>query len=128
MSLEPIKFAEQHVDPILHGEKYVTVRLAGEIDAADRPGQIVELVNAKTGQPFAIAEVDIVVDCDAEWFAGAGIKGHRQYADVDEFLDELADYYPDAELSPETRLQTLHFTNVRDVNAVRADGGATDAR
>lgn len=110
-----LKFAEEHVEPILEGEKYQTLRydVDEEINAGDR----LELLEAESGEPFARTTVDVTGTVSARWFVeGPNWDGHRSYDTVGELLDELRRYYPDADLGPRAELVLVEWNGITPVD------------
>lgn len=103
----PLKFDDRHVEPILDGEKWITIRHDLDHDLA--PGDRLQLVDAETGEPFADATVSTIGELPAREVVAIDFDGHRSYRDVGALLDELRRYYPDAALTPETTLSLVDF-------------------
>lgn len=101
-----IAFDDDHVEPILAGEKTVTIRYEFEHDLT--PMERVRLVTTD-GEAFATARVTTQCELRADWVASGVFSGHRTYTTTQDLLDELADYYPDAEFRPGTVLNVLAF-------------------
>lgn len=102
-----LKFDNKYVQPILKGEKTITLRVG--IDSNDFP----------EGAPI------LLCDEDGDWFAEAGVvnrdhttvrkaaemefDGHQNYSDVDELLKTLRGYYPDRDIRADTRLEIIEW-------------------
>lgn len=103
-----LKFAEDHIEPILKGQKTVTFRL--DIDYEDfLIGRRFHLVN-EGGERFASA---IVKDRGYERIEriakNRDIEGHRSYSSVDELMEEMRGYYPEEDIGPETLLEIIYW-------------------
>ena len=101
-----LKFADQHVDPILKGNKTATIRVGLRRDI--NIGSRVQFCRPD-GSRFASA---IVYDLGRSIVADAArfdIDGHRSYRDVDALVAELRDYYPDVAVSPETDVTIVYW-------------------
>lgn len=107
-----LKFAIHHINAIRNGKKYVTARYGLEHDL--RPGDRIDLLD-DDGARFANARVCWVGEMTAAQFVRADLDGHRSYASVAAFLDEIRSYYPDAEIGPDTPLTVLvwSFSDLR---------------
>lgn len=103
-----LKFASEHIGPILAGRKTATIRY--EIDSHDalRVGRRFELVD-DSGERFASAIVDDRGVVSAETIVEKGIDGHGSYQDLSEFYDQMREYYPRAELGPTTCFEIIHW-------------------
>lgn len=106
-----ITFDERHVEAIQHGIKRVTFRY--DFDEAVEPGDTVELVTPD-GTFIDRATIVETFTLEARAAARAGFSGHRRYATCADLLDELAEYYPGAEIGPVTELTVLVFTTGGD--------------
>lgn len=107
-TIAQLKFADEHVETILAGRKTATIRY--EIDSHDalRVGRRFRLVD-QDGERFASA---IVIDrgvTTAEWIVENGVEGHEPYCDLNEFYDQMREYYPRAELGPETCFEIIYW-------------------
>lgn len=111
MTSKRLKFASEHVDPMLAGRKWATIRHDLDIDLS--PGDRVALVDAGREEVFARATVGDIYHVDAEFIVDADFEGHRSYRSTAELLSELRRYYPDAELTPSTRLSFIQFQRVQ---------------
>lgn len=113
-----IRFDDRHVDPIMDGEKCVTIRYEFEHDL-DR-GDIVDLVN-QNGHKLTAAKIVTQCELRADWIPFADFEGHRRYTTTGELLDELSEYYPDAPLHPKVVLDVIVF----ETDLIITDGGQT---
>lgn len=101
-----LAFADAYVEPILEGEKTVTVRYQFEHDL--KPGQLVALVD-ESDTLFASARIVTQCELRADWISYADFAGHRRYTTTGELLDDLARHYPDAEIHWKTPLDVIAF-------------------
>lgn len=100
-----LKFSEEHIEPILAGRKTSTIRLDGPDISIGERFQLLD----EDGERFASAPL-----CDAgwesiEWIVKLGIEGHRNYRSVEHCINEMSEYYPDADLGPETCLDIYYW-------------------
>lgn len=105
--------AGKFTDPLLEGEKTLTARYAFEREYD--PGDRVALTTPG-GHVFAVAVIERMREMTVREFVEADYDGHRQYADVDECLEALEMYYPEASLSATTPLSVIFFADVVDAN------------
>lgn len=92
ITVKRLGFRADHVDPILNGEKTLTVRY--DFERAVDEGDLIDL-RTTSGDVFARARVVLskrMLARDFVRFVDV-FGGHKSYADVDEFADALADYY-----------------------------------
>lgn len=101
-----LTFHQNFVEPILAGEKTRTVRYGFERYIAR--GETIRLQD-DTGEQFAVATVTDVTRMSIDEFVEADPDGHASYASVDECVEELAEYYPEAELTPQSNLTVIGF-------------------
>lgn len=111
-----LAFDEDHVKPILRGDKWLSLRYGLELGI--EPGDRLEMVESDSREAFARATVDLVSTTTPERFVASRAEGHRTYASVHELLDELRGYYPDDTIHPKTDLTLLGWPpNVRPSRA-----------
>lgn len=92
VTVKRLGFRADHVDPIVDGEKTLTVRY--DFERAIDEGEVVDL-RTTAGEVFARAKVVLskrMLARDVVRFIDV-FGGHEPYADVDEFAETLADYY-----------------------------------
>ena len=104
-----MKFAEEYVDPILNGEKTLTIRLQSEWASATDLDSLKFLT--PDGEVFAEGFVHRARKRTASDAFGLTRvhSGHRSYDSREEFYELLESYYPDAEIGPETEVRTILF-------------------
>lgn len=105
--LPELKFASEHIDPILAGRKTVTIRLA---DPNDLPaiGDRVRFCD-QSGERFATAIVDDRGYTTVEMAARMELEGHRSYDETDALLEQLREYYPDEQIDANTRVELVYW-------------------
>jgi hypothetical protein len=91
--MKQLKFEAKLVPLILSGEKNVTWRLLDDKDLS--VGDELELINSKTGEPFATAKIievkeKILGDIDAD-----GFDGHEKFSSKPEMIETYRGYYGD---------------------------------
>lgn len=103
-----LRFADEHVDAILEGEKWITARW--DVDRDIHPGDVVSAFD-EADRLFAELETVHVTPMPAERFVHLIdlVGGHRHYEDVDELLDELESYYAPNRFSANTTLHVIFF-------------------
>lgn len=101
-----IAFDNEHVEPILDGEKTVTIRhdFEGDFDPLDG----VDLLD-RQGIPFATARVTTQFELRADWVSYADFTGHQRYDTTAELLEDLREYYPGVNLESEDVLDVIAF-------------------
>ncbi|MFC7216497.1 ASCH domain-containing protein [Saliphagus sp. GCM10025334] len=106
--LAELKFAEEHIEPILAGRKTATIRY--EIDSHDalRIGRTFHLLD-EDGERFASAIVHDRGYTTAEWIVENGVEGHEPYHDLESFYKQMREYYPRAELGPKTCFEIIYW-------------------
>lgn len=99
-----LHFDEKHVEPIVAGEKWSTIRL----DDADPlvEGEEIRL-RVDDGAVFATATVDRLETTTPADVVEQAPEGHASYASVDEFLVEFEQYYPFHALDETTEITTV---------------------
>lgn len=103
-----LKFDEEFIEPILAGRKTATIRYEIESHDALRIGRKFQLVD-EDGERFASAIVDDRGYQTAQWIVENGIKGHNDYCDLKEFYAQMREYYPQAELGPQTCFEIIYW-------------------
>lgn len=103
-----LKFASEHIGPILKGRKTSTIRYEINSHAALRIGRQFELVD-ETGDRFASATVHDRGYLPAESIVEKGIDGHDSYRDLSAFYEQMREYYPNAELGPRTCFEIIYW-------------------
>lgn len=103
-----LKFANEHIDAILAGRKTATIRYDLDLQGRLEIGRRFRLLD-EDGQRFASAIVDDRGYMAAERIVEAGVEGHESYASMDEFLEEMREYYPRAELGPDTCFDIIRW-------------------
>lgn len=105
-AIPTVRFADDHVEQILAGEKTVTVRFGFEYDLD--PGMRIRLVD-ECGEEFATATVATQCELRADWISYADFSGHRRYKTTGELVEQLGEYYEPDLIGPETTLDVLVF-------------------
>lgn len=105
IEIPTLKFAEEHIQPILRGQKTATLRLDMDLIQI---GQRVHLVD-EDGVRFATVVVSDRGYESIEWLQRAGVDGHRDYDSVEEMIEAMQRYYPDADIGPQTCLDVVYW-------------------
>ena len=105
MTRNYIKFDNDHVEEILEGDKYQTVRYGWD----DWPtvGNLVDLRDGD-GDVFAEAEIEDVHRETIHHFCQYDHHGHRNYDDPEEMVEHLDEYYSD-DMDRSTIITTITF-------------------
>lgn len=126
VTVKRLGFRADHVDPILDGEKTLTVRY--DFERAIDEGEVIDL-RTTAGEVFARAKVVLskrMLARDVVRFIDV-FGGHEPYAGVDDFAETLADYYdPPREGFGEYTTVTAIGFDVLDVDDEFADGEGRD--
>lgn len=109
-----LKFAPEHIDPMLDGRKWATIRHG--LDLEVHPGDRLALVDADSGEVFARATAGAVHRADATWLVRYDHEGHRSYRTPADLLEDLRRYYPEADLGPATQLTMIEFERVQQTD------------
>ena len=100
----PIKFDGRYVTPILERDKTATIRFGWDTSLRERDTLVMQTPDDDV---FAKAEVVSVIDMTITDAAAADIPGHESYSSVDECLDKLSYFYPDADLTPNSTVTVI---------------------
>lgn len=114
MSEPTLKFANEFVEPILAGEKTATIRYGTSAEGLSA-GNILELLD-EDGSPIGRARVTTVAHLPAHGareYVESERVGHRTYETVDEFLEQLSAFYPDASLEPGTEVTLVEWNRFK---------------
>lgn len=103
-----LKFAEEHIGPILRRQKTATIRHFPDGPSEFNIGTRFHLADEE-GDRFASAIVSDRGYNDAEWIVKAGVEGHRDYRAVEELLEQMRRYYPDAVLGPDSCFEIIYW-------------------
>lgn len=104
-----MKFADEHLDAVLSGEKTLTARLDEEWrHVFDADGLRIQ---NEDGEHMADAVVKRARTLDASdaFHVVESHSGHRSYGSLDLFREALADYYPDTPILTDTEVRIVHF-------------------
>lgn len=102
-----LKFDNKHIPQILSGEKTVTLRVGMGSDEF-REGDPIMFCDEE-GDFFAEAEVKDRSYTTVAMAARMDWDGHTDYDSADQLLDQLQGYYPDEDISPDTRLEIIEW-------------------
>lgn len=94
-----------HIDPILDGDKTLTIRWDFHKDISE--GDSVRFVTPR-GYIFATAEITGKKLISAQEFVEQNYDGHKEYDSVDQLLSEMEGYYHE-EFRPQTKFDLLQF-------------------
>lgn len=102
--MEEVKFDPKFTELIRDGKKTSTIRywnnlrlLPGEPFVAKEDTEEEEIIENLT--------VEDVEQRPAWHIVEHGVEGHRDYDSVEELIEELEDYYPEADITEDTILQ-----------------------
>lgn len=102
-----LKFADKHIEPILKGQKTLTIRRdiePGEFDIGHR----IHLCDSE-GERFASAIIDDRGYTSINMAAKMVFDGHRSYRDGEELLAELESYYPEQDLDLNSHVELIYW-------------------
>lgn len=111
MSIDTLKYASDHVPDLLGRNKYMTFRYDADWDLSGEGDPGLVLLTPEN-EYIGFVKVLWSETHTARSLAGQSWAGHSNYADVDELLGEMAEYYPEADLGPSTELETVRHTPV----------------
>ena len=99
-----IPFHPRFTEAIEEGQKRFTLRLDPGYDP--HPGQRLSLVD-ENRDIISRATCTLNAQVPAGWIPHWRFQGHREYDSLDELAEELAEYYPDAELDGDTPITVI---------------------
>ena len=102
-----LRFADQHVEPIQAGEKYVTARY--DFSRPIKPGDTIECRDP-AGDVFATVTVDSITKTTVARFAQSEYDGHEGYETVMECAQDLESYYAGECFRPNTKLTVIAWS------------------
>ncbi len=106
--MKTIKFRPELAQLILDGTKTTTWRLFDDKDL--QAGDVVELMNKATLQPFGRATITEVVLKPIKALDDADWEGHERFPNEEAMYTAYRGYYPGHEVGPETMVKILPFT------------------
>jgi hypothetical protein len=104
--MKKLKFEEKLVPLVLSGEKNVTWRLFDEKNLS--VGDDLEMVNSKTGEVFAKAQIIGVKEISLGDMDADGFDGHEKFASKEEMIDTYRGYYGD-QVNEESKVKIVKF-------------------
>jgi len=124
-----MRFAYEHVEALLDGEKTTTVRLGDEWAALDT-GESLDLLD-EDGEHIGTATVGGIGDMTlaASFDYVQSDDGHRSYRTRGQYFDRMARYYRDLDLRPDMTAYVVILRDVTDERPhprARSDGGVPD--
>lgn len=111
MTSKRLKFAPEHVDAILDGRKWVTIRV--DFDLEVNNGDRLALVDAERDEVFAHGTISMIGTVTPSWIVDADFEGHRSYETVGELIHHLRRYYPDERITPGRKVKIIEFENIQ---------------
>lgn len=105
--MKTIKFRPALAELIQKGEKTTTWRLFDDKDL--QLGDVVELMNWETKEPFGHAVITEVVEKPIKNLDDADWEGHERFPSEEAMYAAYRIYYPGKEVGPETMVKILHF-------------------
>ncbi len=106
--MKTLKFRPELAQLILDDKKTTTWRLFDDKDL--QTGDVVELVNKATLQPFGRATITEVVLKPIKDLDDADWEGHERFANEEAMYAAYREYYPGHEVGPDTPVKILHMT------------------
>lgn len=114
MSVHKMKFAWEHIRPILLGDKWRTIRLAEEWH--DVKPQDVLLLADPDDSIFARATVENIGEMTVFDAASLNLDGHRTYPNAGVLCEEMRGYYPDKNIGPNTPVRVIAYGDLDPVD------------
>jgi|GEM_PF-2201911 hypothetical protein len=105
-----LAFDPQFCEALLEGDKTSTIRYG--LWGPPGVGNRLRLLNADSREEIGTSTVEQVRRRQAYDLARNGMAGHYEYDDVEALLSAMQQYYPDANLTPETWFTVVHWGNV----------------
>ena len=106
-----LTFVDKHHARIRSGDKTATIR----VDPSHPYNEDDRITLTGTDdEPIAEAVVTDRWWTTARMAAGMGVAGHRDYEGVEDLLEELREYYPDAEIDATTQVDVIQWELVED--------------
>lgn len=99
-----IPFHPRFSEAVAEGSKRFTIRL--DPGYHPEPGDAMELVDGDR-ETLAVVHCRLNATVPAGFIPSWQFDGHREYATFDELASELAEYYPDADLTPNTPITVI---------------------
>ena len=110
MQPKKLKFNDHLVQPILDGKKTATWRLRDDKNLA--VDDILQLLNAASGEVFAVAQIDEVLSKRLGELSDADKIGHEPFASDDEMYATFTKYY--GEVGPSSVVKIIRFHLLND--------------
>jgi hypothetical protein len=105
--MKTLKFQSDLAQLIIEGKKITTWRLFDDKDL--QAGDVIELVNKATLQPFGRAVIKEVVEKPIKDLDDADWEGHERFPNEETMYAAYREYYPGREVGPDTAVKILHF-------------------
>lgn len=110
--MKALKFHPALAQLIIEGKETTTWRLFDDKDL--QAGDVIELMNKATLQPFGraviaeVAEKPLAALNDADW------EGHERFPSDEAMYAQYREYYPGREIGPTTTVKILHFEMIKE--------------
>jgi ribonuclease HI/uncharacterized protein YqfB (UPF0267 family) len=111
--MNKIKFDSTLVADVQNGKKIATFRYGN--DKQYHVGEIVELVNSKTSDVFATAEIEQITEKRIKNLNAYDYEGHETYDSQEELINVMNDYY-DGVITPESPIKIVKFKLIPQQN------------
>ena len=105
--MKSVKFHPDLAQLIIEGKKTTTWRLFDDKDL--QAGDVIELMDKATLQPFGRAVIREVVEKPLKALDDADWEGHERFPSEEAMYAKYREYYPGREVGPETMVKILHF-------------------
>jgi len=104
--MKKLKFEAKLAPMVLTGEKNVTWRLFDDKDLS--VGDVLEMIDAKTGDVFAIAEIVGVKEINLGDMGADGFDGHEKFESKEEMIKTYRGYYGD-QVDEKSKVKIIKF-------------------
>jgi len=106
--MHQLKFANQYVEGVQNGDKYITLRPRKAVDMMFAPDTAVELVDGDD-IPFGVAVIGKRTHLTVRRAAEVTWHGHENYQSAQEVISALDEHYPELEMTSRTELLAYWF-------------------
>ena len=109
--MKKIKFTDNLTNLIVQGKKISTWRLFDDKDLSE--GDEVVLANKQSGEEFASAVIEKVIEKKLGEMDDVDWEGHERYESEEKMLADFKTFYPDKDVNLETMVKIINFRIVK---------------
>ena len=109
--MKKIKFTDNLTNLILQGEKTSTWRLFDDKDLSE--GDEVVLANKQSGEEFASAVIEKVIEKKLGEMDDVDWEGHERYESEEKMLLDFRGFYPDKKVDRDTLVKIIDFRIIK---------------